>query len=77
MGYSMGDKVKFRNYAGKPNFYGVYLVRIATSKKHHLKNDVIWEVRRTRISHPGLISESDIIRKISSNFEGFFQKQKP
>ncbi|GAG80705.1 unnamed protein product [marine sediment metagenome] len=81
MGYSVGDKVEWKDFStGKS--YTCYLMAICPQvpphKRYTLPNQgdkhPVWEVRRTRKSHLGLISESEIIRKISSNFEGFIIK---
>jgi len=70
MGYSAGDRVEFTAYNGRK--YKVYLLRIAMSGKYQKKAGIVWEVKRQRHSHLGLIGEHDIVRKISSNFEGFY-----
>ena len=83
MDYSVGDKVEWRN-SNKGRSYKCYLMALCPEvpphKRHHLPDrgdkHPVWEVRRTRTSHLGLISESEIVRKISSNFEGFFPKEK-
>lgn len=81
MGYSVGDKVEWRD-CNTGKIYECYLMalcpKIPPHKRHALPKGSMdipaWEVRRTRVSHLGLISESEIICKISSNFEGFKPK---
>lgn len=75
MGYAVGDRVEFKTYNGRK--YLVYLLAIVPTESH--ESDVMWEAKRQRHSHLGLIGERDITRKISSTFEGYnkqLQKEK-
>ena len=69
MGYSVGDKVELAD-----GMY--YLIALCHQNKHDAINNPLWEVQKTRASHFGLALEAMIIRKISSNFEGFYPESK-
>ena len=67
MGYAVGDRIEFKSYNDRKSL--VYLLAIVPTESY--ESGVMWEVKRQRHGHLGLISERDIIRKISSGFEGY------
>lgn len=67
MGYKVGDKVEFFDISRKRP---AYLIAISTSK-YRTKPGVLWILKTTRTGHEFCLYESDILRKISSNFEGY------
>ena len=68
MGYAVGDKVEFSDFSGM--IRSAYLIRISTCK-YRTKTGPLWELRFTKVGHEFYRYESDIISKISSNFEGY------
>jgi len=70
IGYSVGDKVELTD--GE-----YYLMALCPQNRHIATKNPLWEVRKTRTSHLMLALEAMIIRKISSNFEGFFPGKPP
>ena len=75
------DKVEFKDIDRLCTCYLMTLCdRVPPHKQHTLPfkwyEVPVWEARLTRTSHLFLISEKEIIRKISSNFDGFYPKEK-
>lgn len=71
--YTVGDRVEIRVQNFPLKLWKVWLMKLLTKHDRYTNENPLWEVRLTRNSHPILILESRIIRKISSNFEGYKQ----
>lgn len=65
--YEVGDKVEFFDRGRKRS---AYLVAISTSK-YRTQPGVLWVLKLSRTGHEFCLYESDIIQKLSSNFEGY------
>jgi len=77
MGYSVGDKVEVNprqiiKGILVERVYEMWLVEILSMKPNSPVQ--LWTAKFTRSSHPTLIQESWITRKISSNFKGYERK---
>ena len=83
MGYLVGDKVEVKpkgmtrkmvNGVLVERIWEVWLMEIIPMIPN--ATDQLWVAKFTRVSHAVLIQESWFVRKISSNFEGFFQNER-
>ena len=82
MGYSVGDRVEVKpkgktrvvvNGVLVERTWKLWLLEIIPMEPGAI--DQLWRAKFTRVSHSTLISERWIVRKISSNFEGFQPNQ--
>lgn len=73
MGYAVRDRVevkaRLRDGTLTGKIWQVWLTELVPMKADAL--DQVWVATFTRNSHATLLTESQIMRKISSNFEGY------